>query len=67
MKVYNASEYGVKPDIFCEEALEKFLSSIPRDEEEKTVVFESGPYLIDATKLHTQKYYIVQFQLTTQS
>ena len=58
MKIYNASEYGVKPGAYCEKALEVFLSSIPKDEEEKTVIFEKGTYLIDATKLCEEKYYI---------
>ena len=58
MKVYNAREYNVKPDSFCEKALEEFLFSIPRDEEEKTVVFDKGTYMIDATRLRTEKLYI---------
>ena len=58
MKIYNALDYGVMPDTYCETALENFLSSIPQDEEEKTIVFEKGTYLIDATKLREQKLYI---------
>ncbi len=58
MKIYNASDYGVKPYIYCEESLESFLSSIPKDDEEKIITFEKGTYLIDATKLCTQKLYI---------
>lgn len=58
LKIYNASEYGVKPGSYCEKALEAFLSSIPKDEEEKTVVFQKGTYLIDATKLCQEKYFI---------
>ena len=40
MKIYNASDYGVKPYVYCEKALENFLSSIPQDEEEKTIVLK---------------------------
>lgn len=58
MKIYNAWDFGVKPYTYCETALENFLSYIPQDEEEKVIVFEKGTYLIDATKLQTQKLYI---------
>ena len=58
MRIYNASDYGVKSFEYCECELEKFLSSIPKDDEEKTIVFEKGTYLIDATKLGAQKLYI---------
>lgn len=58
MKIYNALDYGVKPYEYCGTALEKFFLSIPRDEEEKTIVFQKGTYLIDATKLHEQRLYI---------
>ena len=51
-------DYGVKPDTYCETDLESFISSIPKDDEEKIIVFENGTYLIDATKLRTQKLYI---------
>ena len=58
LKIYNASEYGVKPYTYCETALEEFLMSVSHDEEEKMIVFENGTYLIDATKLRMQKLYI---------
>ena len=58
LKIYNASEYGVKPGSYCEKALEAFLSFIPKDDEEKLIAFEKGTYLIDATKLQQKKYYI---------
>ena len=58
MKIYNASDYGVRPYIYCEEFLQSFLSSIPKDDEEKIITFEKGTYLIDATKLRKQKLYI---------
>ena len=58
LKIYNALDFGVKPYTYCETELENFLSSIPQDEEEKTIVFENGTYLIDATKLRTEKLYI---------
>ena len=58
MRIYNASDYGVKSFEYCECELEKLLSSIPKDDEEKTIVFEKGTYLIDATKLGAQKLYI---------
>ncbi len=58
MKLYNAFDYGVEPDIYCEKELEEFLLSVPQDEEEKVIVFENGTYLIDATKLRSQKLYI---------
>ena len=58
MKIYNASDYGVKSFVYCESELENFLSSIPNDTEEKIIIFPKGTYLIDATKLSTQKLYI---------
>ncbi|MBQ8765886.1 MAG: right-handed parallel beta-helix repeat-containing protein [Clostridia bacterium] len=58
MKIFNAYDYGVKPYTYCETALEKFLISIPHDEKEKTIVFQKGTYLIDATKLQKQMLYI---------
>ncbi len=58
LRIYNALDFGVKPYAYCETELEKFLSSIPQDEEEKIIVFENGTYLIDATKLRTEKLYI---------
>ena len=58
LKIYNALDFGVKADTCCEKELENFLSSIPQDEEQKTIVFENGTYLIDATKLRKQKLYI---------
>ena len=58
MNIYNVLDYGVKPYEYCETALEKFLLSIPQDEEEKTIVFQKGTYLIDATKLREQRLYI---------
>lgn len=58
LKIYNACDYGVKTYTYCETALEEFLLSIPFDDEEKTIVFENGTYLIDATKLRTRKLYI---------
>lgn len=58
MKIYNAYDYGVKPNEYCEKALENFLSSIPQDDEEKVIEFEAGEYLIDATNLKRQMLYI---------
>lgn len=58
MKIYNAADYGIKPNEYCETALEKFLNSIPETEEEKTIVFQKGEYLIDAQKLQKRMLYI---------
>lgn len=58
MKFYNATDYGVKPNEYCEKALEEFLASIPNDNEEKVIEFENGEYLIDAENLKKQMLYI---------
>lgn len=58
MKIYNATDYGVKPNEYCETALENFLASIPKDDEEKVIQFENGEYLINAEKLRKQMLYI---------
>lgn len=58
MKIYNAADYGVKPNEFCEKALENFLASIPKDDEEKIIEFQNGEYLIDAQNLKKQMLYI---------
>jgi len=58
MKIYKACDYGIKPNEYCEKALENFLASIPKDDEEKVIEFESGEYLIDAQNLKKQMLYI---------
>lgn len=58
MKIYNACDYGVKPNEYCEKVLESFLASIPKDDEEKVIEFERGEYLINAQNLKKQMLYI---------
>lgn len=58
MKIFKATDYGVKPNEYCEKALEDFLASIPKDNKEKVIEFESGEYLIDAQNLKKQMLYI---------
>lgn len=58
MKIFKASDCGVKTNEYCEKALEEFLASIPQDDEEKVIEFEKGEYLIDAENLKKQMLYI---------
>ncbi len=58
MKIFKAWEYGVKPNEYCEKELEKFLESIPKNDEEKIIEFQKGDYLIDAENLKKQMLYI---------
>lgn len=56
--IYKASDYGVKPGVFCEKELESFLAQIDKGDEEKVIEFQKGTYLIDANKLSSRMLYI---------
>lgn len=58
MKIYKAADYGVKTGGFCERELEAFLSSVPKDGEEKVIEFEKGDYHIDTANLKKRMLYI---------
>ncbi len=49
--IINAKDFGVVPNRESAQALEKMLISLQNNDDEKTVVFEKGDYLIDSSKL----------------
>ena len=52
--IINAKDFGVVPNRESAQALEKMLISLQNNDDEKTVVFEKGDYLIDSSKLKTR-------------
>ncbi len=58
MKIYKAADYGVRPYGFCQKELCELLNSLPKDEEEKTLLFEKGTYFINALKLEEKMLFI---------
>lgn len=56
--IINAKDFGVVPNRESAQALEKMLISLQNNDDEKTVVFEKGDYLIDSSKLKSRMLYI---------
>lgn len=56
--IINAKDFGVLPNTEVSVALEKLTLSLQNNDEEKTVVFEKGDYLIDSSKLQSRMLYI---------
>ncbi|MDE5995522.1 MAG: hypothetical protein K2G56_01255, partial [Eubacterium sp.] len=56
--IINASEYGIKPNEENGKALSALFKKLAEIEEEKTVVFEAGDYLVDAENCDTEMLYI---------
>lgn len=58
MKEFNAWDYGILPEKECGDKLEKLISSIPRDSEEKILKFKKGTYYINAKNCTKRMLYI---------
>ena len=56
--IINASEYGIKPNKENGKELSALFKKLAETEDEKTVVFEAGEYLVDAENCDTEMLYI---------
>lgn len=58
MTVISAADYGILPGSECGAELERLISSIPRDDSEKKLEFQSGVYYINALNIKERMLYI---------